>query len=131
VDSDASPSYARPMRRRLPVLGLVLATVAVSAALWAGAGGATSMRSFGACSVTQKKSLTGTAKTAIKFANKTTGSVQLYWLDYKGHLVYYTTLAPRKAVTQPTFKTHPWLMFDASFRCIGYVIAPKPSYTIS
>ena len=124
-------SYARSMRSRLTVLGAVIATAAVSAALWSTAGGASVMRSTGTCHITQKKSLSGATKTNIKFVNTTAGTVQLYWLDYKGHLVYYATVAHGASILQPTFKTHPWLALDSNFACVGYVIAPKVSYVIS
>jgi hypothetical protein len=119
------------MRPRLTVLATALAAAVVSAALWSSAGAGSVARSAtAACRVTQHTSLKGTTKTTITFVNKTKGAVQLYWLDYKGRLVYYGTLAPNGRQKQPTWLTHPWLVFDSSFTCIGYVIAPKATYTV-
>jgi len=119
--------YARSMMMRLLATGTVLAAAVL---LSTSAAGATGVTSTAACHVTQKSSLQGAAKTNITFVNKTSAAVQLYWLDYKGHLVYYSTIAPGARLVQRTFKTHPWLVLDSAFGCVGYVVAPKATYTV-
>jgi len=94
-------------------------------AIWAPAAAA------GTCHITQKRSISGSVKTSIKFVNKTHGAVQLYWLDYTGHLVYYGTLAAGASATQVTFKTAAWLMLNGNYSCVGYVVTPKPTYVIT
>jgi hypothetical protein len=119
------------MRTRLALAGLATAAAVVSGGLLAASAVAVPLQATSACQITQKRSLTGTAKTTITFVNKTGSAVQLYWLDYKGHLVYYSTVAPGGRVAQRTFKTHPWLVLNTSFACVGYVIAPKTQYVIT
>ncbi|HZQ16663.1 MAG TPA: hypothetical protein VFA82_07810 [Gaiellaceae bacterium] len=119
------------MRPRATIPATALAVAAVAAALWAGAGaGGVARSATAACRVTQHASLKGTTKTAVTFVNRTKGAVQLYWLDYKGHLVYYATIAPGAKLKQATWLTHPWLVFDSGFTCVGYVVAPRATYTV-
>ena len=119
--------YARSMLMRLLATGTVLAAALL---LSTGVAGATGVAQTAACNITQKSSLKGAAKTNITFVNKTRTVVQLYWLDYKGHLVYYSTIGPGARLVQRTFKTHPWLVLDGKFGCVGYVVAPKAAYTV-
>lgn len=111
-------------------LGLAVTAVLAATALWAQAGGAAPSRATGGCQITQPKSITGKTPTVIKFVNKTAGTVQLYWLSYAGTLVYYYTVPPGKTVPAKTWVTHPWLVLNSKFVCVGYVIAPKPTYVI-
>ena len=118
---------------RAPVLTVALLAVVVAAsvaALRPAAGGAGPLRSMGSCRVTQNHSITGSAKTTITFVNHTRSPAQLYWLDYKGHLVYYSTVAAGQKLAQVTFKTNPWLVLNSNYTCVGYVIAPRATYVI-
>ena len=121
---------SRVQGRRI-ALGLAVTAVLAATALWAQAGGAAPSRATGACQITQPKSLVGKVPTVIRFANKTAGTVQLYWLSYAGTLVYYYTVPPGKTVPAKTWATHPWLVLNSKFVCVGYVIAPKPTYVIN
>ena len=112
-------------------LGLAVTAVLAATALWAQAGGAAPGRATGACQITQPKSLVGKVPTVIRFANKTAGTVQLYWLSYAGTLVYYDTVPSGKTVPVKTWATNPWLVLNSKFACVGYVIAPKPTYVIN
>ena len=112
-------------------LGLAVTAVLVAAALWAQGGAAAPSRATGTCQITQPKSLVGKVPTVIRFVNKTAGTVQLYWLSYTGTLVYYYTVPPGKTVPAKTWATHPWLVLNSKFVCVGYVIAPKPTYVIN
>ena len=67
-----------------------------------------------ACTITQSKSLQGTVRTDIRFVNKTSGAVKIYWLDYTGKRVFYKTLAAGASYLQPTWVTHPWVAIDAA-----------------
>jgi hypothetical protein len=117
--------------RRLLVLGGAVA-IAVTAAMLVAPGGDTArLRTTGACHVTQTHSIAGTTAATIKFVNKTSGTVQIYWASYQGVLVHYFTVPPSKTVTAKTFNTHVWLILNSQFACVGYVIAPKPVYTIT
>jgi von Hippel-Lindau disease tumor suppressor protein len=123
--------YARAMRRRRSLVWGVALTAVVTTASLATSAEAAPARAASVCHITQTRSLTGTAKTVITFSNKRGTPIQLYWLDYKGHLVYYNTVAPDTTLAQPTFKTHVWLVLDPDFKCVGYVIAPKATYVVT
>ncbi len=84
-----------------------------------------------ACAITQTKSLEGTVRTNIRFVNKTSGAVKIYWLDYTGKRVLYKTLGAGASYVQQTWVTHPWVAINAAGACIGYVIAPKTEYVIT
>ncbi len=118
------------MLGRAGVALLLSVAVALPLGLAARAGGA---RAAGrnACTITQTHSLVGTVRTSIEFVNKTAGAVKIYWLDYAGKRIYYETLAAGSGYVQQTWKTHPWVVLDASGRCIGYVIAPSARYVIT
>ena len=119
------------MSKRLSLAGVAAIMAVISIGLLSTPAGAVRLKATSACQITQKRSLAGTVKTSITFVNKTGSSVQLYWLDYKGHLVYYSTVGSGARRAQPTFRTHPWLVLDAKFACVGYVIAPKAQYLIT
>jgi hypothetical protein len=55
----------------------------------------------------------GDQAATLQFVNRTSGSVQLVWLDYKGHRRFYRTLAPQAEHAMRTYVTHPWLVLDA------------------
>jgi hypothetical protein len=107
-----------------------LCLVAVSIAGLLAAGVATSRPVAGPCQITQSKSLEGKVRTNLRFLNRTGGAVRIYWLDYAGRRVFYKSLAPGASYVQPTWKTHPWVVLDASGACIGFVIAPAAEYVI-
>ena len=109
------------MARCCGLLVLLLAAAAVGVAAPRAGLAVTS----NACTITQNHSLEGTVRTDIRFVNRTAGVVKVYWLDYSGRRVYYDTIAPGASVVQPTWKTHPWVVLDASGACIGYVVAPR------
>ncbi len=84
-----------------------------------------------ACAITQTKSLEGKVRTNIRFVNKTSGAVKIYWLDYTGKRVLYKTLGAGASYVQQTWVTHPWVAINAAGACIGYVIAPRTEYVIT
>ena len=47
------------------------------------------------------------------FISETNREVNVYWLDYNGDRVRYTTLCPRSIYHIDTFTTHPWIFRDA------------------
>jgi dipeptidyl aminopeptidase/acylaminoacyl peptidase len=62
------------------------------------------------CDITQDHSITGDTASSIEFDNQSGRTVDIYWLDYEGNRVYYTTLNNENQYTQPTYFTHPWVM---------------------
>ena len=107
---------------------LVLLLAAVAAGFSSPGPGLAASRN--ACTITQGKSLEGKVRTDIRFVNKSSGAVDVVWLDYTGKRVHYNTLPAGASYSQPTWKTHSWLVLDASGRCIGYVVAPAAEYVI-
>ena len=59
---------------------------------------------------TNGKSDKGDTKAAIVFYNNLDFKVDLYWIDYQGDRVLYTTIDANSSHLQPTFITHPWLL---------------------
>jgi hypothetical protein len=63
--------------------------------------------------------------TSIQFTNKTSGPVNVYWINYQGQRVFYRggqfpPLAAGQSYVQGTFITHPWIVTDAtSNACLG------------
>jgi putative Ig domain-containing protein/galactose oxidase-like protein/Kelch motif protein len=52
---------------------------------------------------------------AIPFVNNSANlTFQIFWLDYNGNRVLYTTLGPGQSFIQQTFLTHPWVIADTS-----------------
>jgi hypothetical protein len=51
-----------------------------------------------------------TVPTSIRFINRSSQVVRVYWLDYGGQRRLYATLQPGQDSTQGTFLTHPWLV---------------------
>lgn len=118
------------LKRPFFLVFLTAAAIAPVSGLAHGAAAATSAAAND-CKVTQSHSISGTVRTNIKFVNKTTKLVKIYWLDYSGKRVYYNQLRPGASYTQPTWKTHPWVVLDPSGKCVGYVVAPKAQYVIT
>ena len=60
--------------------------------------------------------------TTIRFANLTSGSVQVFWLD-RGQRALFQTLGPSQSFTQSTFATHVWVAADAAGKCRAIYVA--------
>ena len=46
------------------------------------------------CVITQDRSISGDTPSEITFDNQSGETVSIYWLDYEGDRIHYTTLAP-------------------------------------
>lgn len=49
----------------------------------------------------------------VRFVNRTSRPVDVYWRDYNGHRRHYVTMKPRSYYNTDTFVTHPWEFSDA------------------
>ena len=49
----------------------------------------------------------------VLFEARTTRRVDLFWIDYEGKRVKYSTLEPGEKYEITTYETHPWLFRDA------------------
>jgi hypothetical protein len=59
---------------------------------------------------TNARSVTGDRDAAILFVNDLDFAVDLYWIDYDGHRVFYYSIAAGTSELQRTFITHPWVL---------------------
>jgi VHL beta domain len=84
------------------------------------------------CNITQDRSVANSTYTWIDFVNRSSRTLDVYWLDYSGNAVYYFTLNPGAWQAQPTYAQHPWKVLDHEGVCRGYVIAEsqRSIYTI-
>lgn len=51
--------------------------------------------------------------TNIRFINKKTFRVKVYWIDFTGKRQHYFDLEPGEVSDQQTFVSHPWLVTEA------------------
>ena len=65
----------------------------------------------------QLRSLQDDLVTWVRFINRTRRNVDVFWLDYVGTRVKYSTLQPGDAYDIQTFVTHPWIFLDAETAC--------------
>ena len=69
------------------------------------------------------RSLNGEVSTVIRFTNTTSQSVVIHWLNYQGERDpsenQIHTLKPGESTFVGTFLTHPFLITDASGKCLG------------
>jgi hypothetical protein len=64
----------------------------------------------------------------ITFVNNSSGSVKIYWLDQSGtRRSYNANLAKGAKHPQQTFVTHPWLITDASDKCLKIFVPTDAS----
>jgi hypothetical protein len=48
--------------------------------------------------------------TPINIENSTSYSLDLYWIDFSGHPVYYATVHPGETLNQDTYFDHVWFV---------------------
>src|SRR5262245_177808 len=65
------------------------------------------------------RSLADTARTHISFRNDRFERIYVFWINYEGQRQLYRALAPGQAQSFQTFATHPWVVTDASGRCLS------------
>lgn len=73
----------------------------------------------------QPRSLSSEKRSYVRFYNRTNRNVEIYWLDFKGQRVKYSTLKPLHSVNINTFVTHPWIFRDEEFS--DTLLAATPS----
>jgi hypothetical protein len=65
------------------------------------------------------KSREGEVATTIRFTNRTSQVVRIYWLNYEGAQELYGYLQPSHSRSFDTYLTHPWVVADGSGDCIS------------
>jgi dipeptidyl aminopeptidase/acylaminoacyl peptidase len=63
----------------------------------------------------------GGEETSLTFQNRSTGAVELFWVDLEGQRQSYGTLAPGESRNQHTFAHHVWVVVDATGRLLRRV----------
>ena len=64
-------------------------------------------------------SLPSTTRVTLRFDNRRSTPVRVYWLDFAGKRVLYTTLAAGQTMYQPTFSSHRWMVTTEGDECLG------------
>lgn len=64
-------------------------------------------------------STNGGVPTVVNFINRLDVAVQVFWIDYSGNRILYTTSQPGQSTRQSTYVGHPW-----------EVVATHPSYSL-
>jgi len=67
----------------------------------------------------QLRSVDYNIRTTMKFKNYSKGTKLIYWINYGGARVLYSTLKPNRIYTVNTFVTHPWVVTSASGKCFA------------
>ena len=62
-------------------------------------------------------------KTQVRFVNRTSGELKLYWLDGEGKRLPYGVVPAGGSVTQGTFATHVWLVAGKDERVVALFVA--------
>jgi len=81
------------------------------------------------------RSLNSEAPTFLRFVNATSQLVVVYWLNFEGKRDASESqkqmLAPGQTESRGTYMTHPFLVTDASGKCLGiFLPAPEPSLAV-
>jgi len=81
------------------------------------------------------RSLHSQAPTFLRFINATSELVVVYWLNFEGKRDasenQKVTLNPGQSEGRPTYLTHPFLVTDASGKCLGiYLPTPEASLAV-
>src|SRR5215470_16186533 len=76
------------------------------------------------------RSISDTARTHINFRNERFERIYVFWINYDGQRQLYRTLAPGQSQTFQTFATHPWVVTDATGRCLSVNFADGGAYSV-
>ena len=74
----------------------------------------------------QLQSIASFQKLSVTFRNDRNENVHVWWANYAGNPVHYSSLSPGEYYKQRTYATHPWLLADDNGIIIATVI-PKLS----
>ncbi|KAJ0171275.1 hypothetical protein K1T71_012825 [Dendrolimus kikuchii] len=75
------------------------------------------------------KSMESVQRAFIRFTNRTSRPVNVWWRNYQGKLQHYASLKPGAHYDVNTFLTHPWEFSDAA-TFESYVINNKPVFKV-
>lgn len=80
---------------------------------------------------TSLHSIDGSTSIHIIFRNTTKQTLSVYWVNYQGQDVLYSTLGPRQSYTQQTYVTHPWRVKESEGHLVKEIIAQYDWQTIT
>lgn len=60
------------------------------------------------------KSTDSSVRAYLRFTNRTSRVVDVYWRDFRGCRVFYVRLKPNTFHNPNSFLTHPWVFYDAT-----------------
>ncbi|MBS0470285.1 MAG: hypothetical protein JSR60_04370 [Proteobacteria bacterium] len=63
-----------------------------------------------------------TRATTLWFRNESDGLRKLFWINFDGRRVLYSTLRPGERVEQQTYAGHPWVSTDRRGHCIAIFV---------
>jgi hypothetical protein len=63
-----------------------------------------------------------TRATTLWFQNRSGETRRLYWLNFDGARVLYSTLQPGERVEQQTYAGHPWVATNRDGQCIAIFV---------
>jgi dipeptidyl aminopeptidase/acylaminoacyl peptidase len=78
-----------------------------------------------------RRSRTTGAETELTFVNKTSGDIEIFWLDTDGQRRSYGRLAAGASKPQHTFAGHAWEVVAADGRALGTFVAEESGATVS
>jgi hypothetical protein len=69
-------------------------------------------------------------RVSMTVLNQTGGEITLFWLDYHGDRKAYGTIRDGHTREQDTFVTHPWVLADATGKCLEIVLPGRTTQTV-
>lgn len=79
-------------------------------------------------SESSSRSLNSDKPTSFMITNQTSVTLTLFWLDFQGHRVRYTDVAPGATMSQGTYITHPWVVADPRGTCVRLFLVTGPTH---
>jgi len=107
-----------PMSRERLILSKLLSCIRIAAVAGGMFGWGASAALCQCASEPEAKSQPGNA-IQLTFENRTREALSIYWLDFAGTRKLYSTLGPGEQFRVSTFDSHPWVVANASGKCIA------------
>jgi hypothetical protein len=61
----------------------------------------------------------------IVFYNSRVFTVRIYWVNYRGTLLFYRNLPPGQSYAQASYARHPWVFLTSNNVAVGYYISSE------
>jgi hypothetical protein len=65
------------------------------------------------------RSIEWSTPTSIAFDNNTGDVIRVYWIDYEGVRKFYSEVVSGQSYVQRTYVTHPWVVTNRNYDCLG------------